>query len=419
MRNSQTLSLTYSGTRPQTILFHRDAKIQSGNLAAADALLVAMGAPNVSGPEYARDGSADKWKRSSLWKHVDAAKILYFLGSYATHPNATSAKGPVLADFITKMAEIGQLKQWSVALLAEGDGVGEPHAFSGGISVEKFPMRTPDAPKNPDHPIDPAKFAIGVLTDPSDEGIDLDDDSWRKALALTRAAWQPDSARGRVSPPTIPSGKGIRMARAQLGGSADRGLLLLYPLSPYAGKDKLPAKLIVPGWEKPIMAFAIAFPASDSAIRVEYEVNLLYWEQEYGPTEDTEPGWRSIVLPPSGPLDVRAGRRSPDNAEAVLVGFPTAKIPAADKLPEGQGFAVERADLEGAGKLWIALSRKFTGGTELFTAMSCDVIGALDDAVAAGADEARLARVCIGRVGAWQEFMRKGTQALSPEAEIG
>jgi hypothetical protein len=285
MRNSQTLSLTYSGTRPQTILFHRDAKIQSVNLAATDALLTAMGGTNVAGPEYARDGSADKWQRSTLWKDVDATKILSFLGAYVTHPNATSAKGPVLADFITKMIEIGQLKLWSVALLAEGDGVGDPHAFSSGIRVEKFPMRTPDDLKNPGQPIDPAKFAIGVLIDPSDEGIDLDDDAWRKALELTNAAWKPDPVRGRVSPPSIPSGKGIRMARAQLGGPADRGLLLLYPLSPYAGKDKLSEKLIVPGWDKPIMAFAIAFPSSDSAIRVEYEVNLLYWMQEYGPSE--------------------------------------------------------------------------------------------------------------------------------------
>ena len=133
---------------------------------------------------------------------------------------------------------------------------------------------------------------------------------------------------------------------------------------------------------------------------------LLAWSSLSG--DDSEPGWRTIALPPTGPLDVRAGRRSPDNAEAVLVGFPTAKIPAADKLPEGQGFSVERVDLEGAGKLWIALSRKSAGSTELFAAMSCD-----------GEDEARLARVCIGRVGAWQEFMRKGMQALSPEAEIG
>lgn len=285
MRNSETLSLTYSGTRPQTILFHRDAKIQAGNLAATDALLASMGPPAVVGPEYMRDGSADKWQQSTLWRDVDSSKIISFLGSYVTHPNATSAKATVLADFITKMVEIGQLKQWSVALLAEGSGVGDRHDFSSGISVQKYPMRTPDAQKNPEHPAEHAKFAIGVLTDPSDEGIDLDDDAWRKALALTLAAWKPESARGRKEPPTMPSGKGIRMAREQLGGLTDRGLLLLYPLSPYSGKDKTPENQIVPEWDKPIMAFAIAFPSCENGIRVEYAATPLYWMQEYGQSE--------------------------------------------------------------------------------------------------------------------------------------
>lgn len=134
---------------------------------------------------------------------------------------------------------------------------------------------------------------------------------------------------------------------------------------------------------------------------------------------DTEPGWQAISLPSAGLLQLMAGRRSPDNAEAVLVGFPTARLAAADKLPEGQGFGVERADPQGNGRLWLALTRKSAGSAELFAAMACDVVGALDDAVAAGADEAKLMRVLIGRVGAWQEFMRKGTQVLSPEAEIG
>lgn len=137
-------------------------------------------------------------------------------------------------------------------------------------------------------------------------------------------------------------------------------------------------------------------------------------------SSDTEPGWQAISLPSAGPLQVRAGRRSPDNAEAVLVGFPTARLAAADKLPEGQGFAVERADPEGNGRLWLALTRKSAGSAELFAAMACDVVGAIDDAVAASADEAKLLRVLTGRVGAWQEFMRKGMQALlSPEAELG
>lgn len=144
---------------------------------------------------------------------------------------------------------------------------------------------------------------------------------------------------------------------------------------------------------------------------------LMAWSSLTG--ADIEPGWQAISLTSSGPLQVRAGRRSPDNSEAVLVGFPTLRLAAADKLPEGQGFAVERADPEGSGRLWLALTRKAAGSTELFAAMACDVIGALDDAVASSADEPKLLRVFIGRVSAWQEFMRKGTQTLSPEAEIG
>jgi hypothetical protein len=51
--------------------------------------------------------------------------------------------------------------------------------------------------------------------------------------------------------------------------------------------------------------------------------------------------------------------------------------------------------------------------------MACDVAGALDAATIETSDETRLLRVFLGRVRAWQEFMRKGAQALSPEAEIG
>ncbi len=49
--------------------------------------------------------------------------------------------------------------------------------------------------------------------------------------------------------------------------------------------------------------------------------------------------------------------------------------------------------------------------------MACDVADALD--AATGADEQKLLRVFLGRVRAWQEFMRKGMQPLGPEAEIG
>lgn len=127
-------------------------------------------------------------------------------------------------------------------------------------------------------------------------------------------------------------------------------------------------------------------------------------------------GWRAIpIVSPMG-CDLRAGRRSPDNEEAILAGFTATSIPTAEKLPDGQGFTVERVDL-GDGKSWLALTRKSPGSAELFLAMACDVIGAVESD--GTADSKRLARAFLGRVRAWQEFMRKGAQALSPEEEIG
>ncbi|WP_338649069.1 Z1 domain-containing protein [Pseudomonas sp. ML2-2023-3] len=283
MRNSQTLSLSYSGTRPQTILFHRNARIQEQNLDATDSLIKSLSGPSIV-PKYDRDGEPDSWPNARLWKDVDVSMVLSFLDAYTTHPNATSAKAALLSEFITKMVDIGQLSRWSVALLGGGNGVGDEHTFPGGIPSKNFSIRKTEDPDDPEK-LDPSNFAIGVLTDPKDEGVDIDDDVWREALALTRAAWKPEPARGRESTPSFPSGKGIREARGKLGGETDRGVLMLYPLTPYFYKDKNPQRLIVPDWTKPIMAFAIAFPASKNTISVEYEVNLLYWMQEYGPSE--------------------------------------------------------------------------------------------------------------------------------------
>lgn len=285
MRNSRTLSLSYSGTRPQTILFHRDAKIQQQNLDATDALISSLGSSSIVAPKYARDGDPDSWPGARLWLDVDAPKVLTFLDSYETHPNATSAKAAVLSDFITKMVETGQLQKWSVGLLCGGNGEGDIHTFPGGKPISTYSIRKTDDPDIADR-VDPKTFSIGVLTDPKDEGIDIPDGAWREALNLTRRTWKPDPARGRVTLPSSPSGKGIREIRKRLGAELDRGLLLLYPLTPYLyNKEKRKERLIVPGWSKPIMAFAIAFPETNKPISVEYEVNLLYWIQEYGPSE--------------------------------------------------------------------------------------------------------------------------------------
>lgn len=134
---------------------------------------------------------------------------------------------------------------------------------------------------------------------------------------------------------------------------------------------------------------------------------------------DPAPGWQTISLPSAGPIEVQAGRCSPANVEAVLLFFPSAKLPQAEKLPEGQGFLVERVDSINTAGLGVALTRKTAGSAELFTAMACDVVGVIDDAAAAGIAEAKLLRAFIRRVVAWQQFMSRGATPLGAEAELG
>lgn len=128
-------------------------------------------------------------------------------------------------------------------------------------------------------------------------------------------------------------------------------------------------------------------------------------------------GWRSISISTIGPCSLLAGLSFPDKNEALLASFSSSAIPAAEKLPDGQGFAVSRVEPNGDGMIWLALTRSSHGSLELFAAMVADVAHAMD--AEPGADEKRLLRVFLGRIRAWQEFMRKGAQSLSPESEIG
>lgn len=276
MRNSETLSLSYSGNLVQTIALPSVPNLLEQNLDAADKLVSALGPITKQAPSQERIGPDDEWPRSSLWLNVESQVILDFLSNYVTTPGATSAISGVLSDFVQKMNDIGELKKWTVALVAEGHEAeeGRSHTFSTGLKISAFPFRSGETSK--------AGYSIKVLTDPSDEGIDVSFAPWEYSLTKTKAIWKPDIARNRMTEPVRPSGKKIREMREALGGELNRGLLMIYPLSPL---DKERDKPVIKGWDKPIIAFAMAFPSSESGIKVEYKVNLLYWEQEYGPSE--------------------------------------------------------------------------------------------------------------------------------------
>ncbi len=143
---------------------------------------------------------------------------------------------------------------------------------------------------------------------------------------------------------------------------------------------------------------------------------LAAWAALSGLGEE-ESGWRGIPVTSAGVCELMAARRFPGNEEALLACFPTARLESSERLPEGKGFEVVRADPFGDCRTWIALSRKESGSPELFAEMVGDVAGAMDTEAAGG--EAVILRTMLRRVRMWQQFMSRGAGPLSPEAELG
>jgi len=128
-------------------------------------------------------------------------------------------------------------------------------------------------------------------------------------------------------------------------------------------------------------------------------------------------GWTAVGVLPSKPGRFKAGRNSPEHCEAILVSFLTSAITQNEKLPEGLGFRVNRLDSETGEMTWLALTRNPNGNLELFSAMVSDVLEALTGA--GNRDHVTELRIFLGRIRAWQEFMRRGAIPLSPEQEVG
>ncbi|EQD78941.1 endonuclease, partial [mine drainage metagenome] len=161
---------------------------------------------------------------------------------------------------------------WTVAIDRGGwrRGADTERAIAPGVSV-KMLQRKPERQHED-------RYSIGRLMSPRDEAIDLDENAWKVALEVTRLAWSSDPARAGRDEPASPNGPAIRRVRGfgshNVEAHPDRGVLLLYVLDPKLGG--------FPEDTPPVVGFGISFPGSNSGVKVEYKVNNILWEQEYG-----------------------------------------------------------------------------------------------------------------------------------------
>lgn len=259
MRSGKELELTFSGRISETVVFHRDQETILGNFNALEATIARLGpaSPRCSSTRAGRARGVS----SDIWTNVSPDVICAFLRTVKTHRDARKVNCLLLAEFIEKQVAVGELVEWTVALISTESGqIATIAGHEVGLATRGLRGDYDD------------RFAIGRLLSPTDEAIDLDTEAYAEALRLSVQAAAQDSARGQDrKPPTIPGGVGIRSVRP-----CTRGLLLLYPLSltdSAGGVVALPA---------PIVGFGLSFPGSESKTRVKYIVDNVYWSQEYG-----------------------------------------------------------------------------------------------------------------------------------------
>lgn len=271
MRAARNLMISFSGESVETVTFLNDKETVDRNFQALQTFLSQLDNPE-SSPVRKRGERTEQWQ-GYVWSDVTSQLLIDFLTHYKTHPEAHRVNTQLLAEFISKMNDSGELKKWTVAAIGSKDG--NKHPIVDHVELGML-VRKDNGIKG--------RYSIGRLLSPRDEAIDLDEPRWLASLELARNSFKPDPARGRIELPDNPNGPAIRFVRGF--GSTDgkvkpnlNGLLLVYlldPLESNAGTE--------PG-SAPVVSFGLSFPGSKAGEKVEYKVNNVLWEQEYGHSE--------------------------------------------------------------------------------------------------------------------------------------
>lgn len=245
-RNAESLSISYEGEFPKTIVF--DPRESASNLSALENLINQIG----------RDVSREIDPRSPRfhWEGVDPSTVVNFLRAYKTQEEAQRTVNPqLIADFIDRQVKRGWLTNWHVVIVSNSD-TKVHHCMVGKYNircVERQPRKYPSR----------ELVSIGTLTSPADEFLDLTDDEKLAALKFDK---DHDCKRSDGNPSSL----AIRHARPK-----SKALMLIY-LPEYKNEDDPHMNYGL--FNEEIVGFAISFPKDENAIPVEYWVNPVYVE---------------------------------------------------------------------------------------------------------------------------------------------
>ena len=132
---------------------------------------------------------------------------------------------------------------------------------------------------------------------------------------------------------------------------------------------------------------------------------------------EADEGWRKIRIASIDSMNIMAGICYPSGREAILVSFSGLPISKTLNFPQGRGFKVTHEKFEDDSRTWITITRSAYGAFDLFLLMAVDVVEFLKNSKS-DTDSVRYQDL-LGRIKAWQHFMKPGRDGLTLEEEIG
>lgn len=283
MAHAERLELSWAGVLVQTSVIAKDTTRVYANASATDSFLASLCTPSQPDP-----------RRNVAWNSVAGSNVASYVEQLQFPPESARASGRQLAEFIRKQFAQNELLEWTVILI----GVQNAQATWTLPQTNVTVGLTARTPENPEAEVFTLKKAN--IIDPGHQSLDLDgktfDEHWIEELQSKKgltadAEWlrgqvgrkARDAAmeltrrwaeRGALKNPSegYPNGRVAREIRPK-----SKGLLLIYPLM---------AKSQQAGSGPPLIGVALSFPTSDTASRIEYQVNTVWSDQLDDPSYD-------------------------------------------------------------------------------------------------------------------------------------
>ena len=270
MRAGANLRVGFAGTVSETVVFPCDGHTGERNLDTLQSFVRTL---------RSSDYAYSQPRQNHVWSEVSGDLVRReFFDRFRTADAAWRVNAATIASYIRNRLAHDELTDWTVVLLSAA-GADDVRAI-GGLEVGLTKRRRLG---DRHRLLSRALYSIRRILSPSDEYLDFDPSEVGELLDTTTREYDENPGR-RKKPPEIPSGTVVRRARPM-----QRGLLLLYPLSPIPSEDVAEAAdggvHLADG---PLAGFAASFPSSPRAPAMDYVVNRQFLLDLLGEDDDED-----------------------------------------------------------------------------------------------------------------------------------